>query len=81
MSAAYPERLPECHCRQNAREMVRRHPELQYVEGYLVFPRPEPFEDFKLEHAWNVIPGGVVVDATGWAYDNARPFRYEPGDA
>jgi hypothetical protein len=76
-----PERLPACNCWENARGMVRQHPELRYVSGYLVFPRPEPFEDHRLEHAWCETPDGVVVDPTGWAYDNLRPFRYEPGDA
>jgi hypothetical protein len=75
--ADYHERFAACHCHQNAREMARRHPELRYVEGYLVFPRPEPFADFKLPHAWNETAGGVVVDATGWAYAG-QSFSYEP---
>ena len=74
---SYPERLPECHCRQNARRMVTLHPELRYVEGHLVFPLADPFGEHRLEHAWNETPDGVIVDATGWAYDDARPFRYE----
>jgi hypothetical protein len=57
--------------------MVALHPELRYVEGHLVFPRPDPFEEFRLAHAWNETPDGVIVDATGWAYDNLRPFRYQ----
>jgi hypothetical protein len=75
--ADYPERLPACHCHQNAREMVRRHPELRYVEGYLVFPRPEPFSNFRLAHAWNEVDGRIV-DSTAWAYESLRPFSYEP---
>jgi hypothetical protein len=74
---SYPERLPECHCRQNARRMVTLHPELRYVEGWLVFARPDPFEPYRLEHAWNVAPDGEVVDSTAWAYDGLRPFRYQ----
>jgi hypothetical protein len=36
--ANYRERLPECSCFENAREMVKRHPELRYVEGWLIIP-------------------------------------------
>jgi hypothetical protein len=75
--SSYPERLPECQCHQNARQMVRLHPELRYVEGWLVFPRPEPFEPYKLDHAWNVTADGEVVDSTAWCYANAGQFRYE----
>jgi hypothetical protein len=74
---SYPERFPECRCRENARQMVMLHPELRYVEGHLVFPLAEPFGERRMEHAWNVTPDGSVVDSTGWAYENARPFRYE----
>ena len=41
--SSYPERLPECCCRENARLMTALHPELRYVEGWLVFARPDPF--------------------------------------
>jgi hypothetical protein len=77
----YPERLPECQCRENARRMVALHPELIYVEGWLVWTRPDPFEPHRLDHAWNETPDGEIVDATAWAYDNLRPFRYERADA
>jgi hypothetical protein len=73
----YPERLPECHCQQNARRMAELHPELTVVTGFLVFPRAAGFEDFRLEHAWNEVDGRIV-DATAWAYESLRPFRYEP---
>jgi hypothetical protein len=71
----YSERLPEGCCHQNARCMAERHPELAYVEGYLVFPLAEPFGDYRLEHAWNETPDGTIVDSTAWPYD--PPFRYE----
>jgi hypothetical protein len=73
----YPERLPACHCWQNARRMAELHPELAIVRGYLVFPRPEPFEDFRLAHGWNLAPDGTIVDATAWAYAG-QSFSYEP---
>jgi hypothetical protein len=73
--SAYPERFDECNCHANARRMVELHPELRYVEGWLVFPRPEPFEPFKLDHAWNVAPDGTIADPTAWPYH--PPFSYE----
>jgi hypothetical protein len=76
--ADYHERLPEGHCLANARLMAELHPELAVVEGFLVFPRPEPFADYRLAHAWNETAGGRIVDATGWAYEGLRPFSYEP---
>jgi hypothetical protein len=79
--SSYPERFPECHCWANARQMVTLHPELRYVEGHLIFPRPDGSEAYRLEHAWNETPDGVIIDATGWAYDDLRPFRYQPGHA
>jgi hypothetical protein len=70
---SYPERFPACHCWENARQMVTLHPELRYVRGYLIFPRPDGTEAFRLEHAWNETPDGVIIDSTGWAYDDLRP--------
>jgi hypothetical protein len=74
---SYPERLAAGRCQENARRMVTLHPELRYVEGDLVFARPPGFEPFRLEHAWNVTPDGVIIDATGWAYDGLQPFQYQ----
>jgi hypothetical protein len=78
--ADYPERFAECHCWENARRMAELHPELAVVEGFLVFPRAAGFEDYRLEHAWNLAPDGTVVDATAWAYEGLRPFRYAPSE-
>jgi hypothetical protein len=74
--SGYPERLPATHCWQNARLMAQRHPELRYVEGWLVIPWPDGSEMFRLEHAWNETPDGSIIDATGWAYDDL-PVRYQ----
>jgi hypothetical protein len=58
--------------------MVAAHPELSYVEGWLVFARPDPFEPYLLDHAWNVTPDDQIVDATGWVYGDPPPSRYLP---
>jgi hypothetical protein len=57
--------------------MVTLHPELRYVEGHLIIPRPDGSEAYRLPHAWTVTPDGAVVDPTGWAYDSLRPFYLE----
>jgi hypothetical protein len=74
---SYPERLPECHCWENARLMVALHPELRYVAGHIVVLRADGSEAYRLGHAWNETVDGVIIDATGWAYDRLRPFRYQ----
>jgi hypothetical protein len=75
--SSYPERLPACNCWENARQMVTLHPELSYVAGWLIIPRPDGTEAYRLEHAWNVAPDGSIIDSTGWAYDDLRPVRYQ----
>lgn len=75
----YPERLPRNNCAWNSHVMVLLHPELSFVEGYLVFTSPDGSE-FRMEHCWNAAPDGRVVDSTIWAVDEAGtlPYRYEP---
>jgi hypothetical protein len=55
----YPERFPVGACQQSARWMVKLHPELTYVEGYLVFIEPDGTER-RMEHAWNETPDGTA---------------------
>lgn len=73
----YDERLPRNNCFQNAQWMVLMHPELSYVEGYLVFT-DHGGREYRLLHAWNATPDGQLVDSTEWAFeDQALPYRYE----
>src|SRR6266446_4717519 len=78
---AYPERFPRGNCHQNARWMVQLHPELSYVQGYLVFTDPGELEH-RVTHAWNETPDGLVVDSTAWAFEGqtlAYRFERDPG--
>jgi len=76
--SAYPERAPACRCHQNARDLVRRHPELTYVEGHLVFDyQDDRGEMYRLDHAWAVTPAGDIIDPTAWPYAGQQ-FRYLP---
>jgi hypothetical protein len=71
--SGYPERFAECNCWSNARRMTELHPELRYVEGWLIVPWPDGSEMYRLEHAWCVGPDGSIIDSTASPYADLRP--------
>ena len=71
----YAEQFPRGNCQQNARWMTAMYPELTITDGYLVFG--EPGTERRMEHTWNVTPGGEIADSTAWAFAGTGAYRYE----
>lgn len=72
----YDEQFPQGFCQVAARCMTEMHPELSYVEGYLVFTS-QYGQERRTEHCWNETPDGTVVDSVAWNFEDEQPYRYE----
>lgn len=60
-------------CFNNAALAALAYPDVKYVEGYASSAGPIPFP---VEHAWNVLPDGTIVDCT-WCTHGAQAVGRE----
>lgn len=64
---------PMGQCYANATNLVMRHPELTYAEGFASAPSLIDGQPLVFAHGWAVTPDGKVVDPT-WPYSIDRKY-------